>query len=326
MDQEVKDDKAPAVDYGDAFTPVEQTLEVELTAEEVAALGLKEPEKEATDAKPKEADKKADPEAKEAKTEEEPPRDRKGQFIPKARFDELNVKAKAKVAALEARIKAMSDRLAPLDGKAPDVAAIEASLDSKEDEYGKLLADGELDKAKAVLKDINRLNRQLGSIEATSLASTHAQESTHVDALGQMVDLYKESYPVFDDANKDAYNQDLVNFVADLQGRFEMTGSSPAEALRMAVELTVSRFGLVSEAEAPVAEAAKTDKKSAEDRKAASVAKAVKAANAQPPKLDKAGTDSDKIGISKIDVFSLSQEEFNRLPESTLARLRGDHV
>lgn len=304
-------------DRGDDFTPTEAEPDfVELSSEEQKALAPKasEAEKGKTEA--------ADPKAEEAK-EGEKPRDDKGQFIPRARFNEVNNRAKAKVAALEAKIKGMAERLAPLDGVAPDIKALETALDAKETEYGALLADGKLDEAKLVLREINRVNRQLGAIEAGALASTHAQESTHVDSLGQLVEMYKESFPQFDDANKELYSQDMVNFVADLQGRFEFTGLAPAEALRQAVELTVAKFRLD---ETEPAEVKPDPKAKLEERKAASVAKAVKASQAQPARLDKVGADSDKAGLDKLDLNSLTYDQFSRLPEATLSRLRGDLV
>ena len=83
----------------------------------------------------------------------------------------------------------------------------------------------------------------------------------------------------------------------------------------------MAKFGLdVAEAKP---EPAKTK---ADERKATATKKGLAAAAAQPAALDRVGMDSDKVGISKIDVNSLTQEEFARLPESTLARLRGDFV
>ncbi len=202
---------------------------------------------------------------------------------------------------------------------------LEAELDTKSAEYSKLLADGELDKANVVMKDINRINRSMAITEATALSAARTTEVAHVATLEELVDIYKENYPQFDDANKDHYNQETVNYVAKLQGGLELAGYSPAEALREAVEAAVAKFGLDPEpAAAAEPEPAKPNK--GEERKTAAVDKALTASAAQPKALDKLGTDSDKAGMSKIDVESLSYEQFNALPESTLARLRGDNI
>lgn len=320
----------PKADRGDNFVPEgEEKQEVELTAEELEVVKGKPAEK-AEEEKKNEDEAVAKGEKKEEVEEEKKPeeraRDAKGKFIPKSRFDEVNNRAKAKVAALEATIDQLKQRLAPLEGEAPsDLEALEKTLEEKGKEYAALLVDGKLDEANATFKEINRLNRQIAMIETSALTSSHAQESHHVDALGQMIEMYKEAYPVFNEDQKDVYDQDLVNYVADLQARFEATGMAPAAALRESVEICVARFGLVTadEVEAAPATPAKT---AADARKSAGVKKAVEAAAKQPPALHKTGMDSDKAGMSKIDVLSLTQEEFARLPESTLARLRGDFL
>ncbi len=340
----------PKADRGNTVVePVAPPQMVELTAEELTLIGKATPTVE----KDPEADKKAadrgdtltqpEPAKEEAKTEaaktdEEPakeeaktddkPRDKEGKFIPKARFDEVNNRAKVKVAELEAKIKKLEGAQAP---SAPaDVKVLEDSLDTKSAEYSQLLADGDLPAANLVMREINKINRQLGVIEATALSTAHSQEVQHVQTLEDLVGIYKENYPQFDDANKDHYSQDIVDYVAKLQGGFELSGLSPADSLREAVEAAVAKFQLdqpapaaAKEEEAP-AEPAKPDK--AAERKTAAVDKALEASKAQPAALSKVGTDSDKVGMSKIDVSVLSYDQFQALPESTLARLRGDNV
>jgi len=313
----------PAADRGDvmAATPPQ---EIDLTEAELELIG-KGPAKEdaAKDPVKDEAAKTEDDAAKDPAKAEDKPRDKEGKFIPKARFDEVNNKARAKVAALEAANRALQERLGVVEGRTPDTKALEAQLDGKSEEYGKLIADGELDKAKVVMSEINKLNRQIGTIEATAISNSHAQESRHADSLGELVQLYKETYPQFDDANTALYNQDYVNFVARLQGGFEMGGSSPAEALREAVEMAVMKFGLDPEPEAAAAAAAPVKPDKGAERKTAAVDKALKAAAAQPTAL-KGGTDSDKMGMSKIDIATLDYEQFSALGDQTLKRLRGD--
>ena len=56
--------------------------------------------------------------------------------------------------------------------------------------------------------------------------------------------------------------------------------------------------------------------------------KAASAAAQQPPDIAKVGVDSDKMG-GKLDAgkaIKLSQEQFAKLDDETLARLRGDEL
>jgi hypothetical protein len=298
-------------DRGDVVVETPAPVEVELTDEDLAKIG-RAPEKKA------EA---AEPEKKEVSEKEEVIPDKKPPItIPKARFDEVNNKARARIAALEAANQALRERVVAT-GTPPDMAVVEAALDAKSDEYGKLVAEGELDKAKLVMQEINKLNRRIALAESSAISNSTAQESRHMDSLETLVGMYKEIFPVFDDANKDTYRQEYVDYVARLQGGFEAAGQSPAEALREAVEVAVTKFGLAAEVEPDKVE----DKKDkGADRKAAAIDKALKASGAQPAPLGKVGTDSDKLGMTKIDIDSLTMEEFMAMPESTIKRLRGD--
>ena len=315
----------PKADRGDNFSPTEEKAEVELTAAEIEAVtGKKEPDKEpAKTADGKTAETVTTPDKDGVKQpDKEPARAADGKFIPKARFDEVNNKAKAKVAALENELSQLRARLAPA-GDASDVAALTTALDAKTEEYGQLLADGNLADAKAVMSEINKLNRSIVMVETSALTAEHTTESKNVDALGGLVELYKQAYPVFDDAQPETYQQEMVDYVASLQGRFELTGSQPAEALREAVELAVAKFGLDVAPEPQVPGTPAPNK--GEARKAGAVDKALTAAKGQPPVLGKGvGEDSDKAGMSKIDINQLDFEQFNRLPAETLKRLRGD--
>ena len=66
--------------------------------------------------------------------------------------------------------------------------------------------------------------------------------------------------------------------------------------------------------------------KNESDRKQEQVAKNLDTAKRQPASMKDVGLDSDKAGMSSNlpDISKLSAEEFDALPESTKARMRGD--
>lgn len=299
-------------DRGDVVTAPEP-VKVELTDEDLTAIGRAPEKSEAAEPGKDEKTTEAKAEEKvEEKVEKKPPL-----MIPKARFDEVNKRARARVAELESRLKSMEERAAAA-GAPPDAAALEVELSTKSSEYGTLVAEGKLEEAAALMGEMNKINRKIGLVEAAALANTHTKESKHMDSLESLVGMYKEAFPVFDEASPD-YSQDYVNYVAKLQGGFEGAGMSPAEALREAVEVAVAKFALLSPDEPAVVAADKGN-----ERKAAAIDKALKAAGAQPSSMAKVGTDSDKMGMSKIDLNTLDMDAFMALPESTLKRLRGD--
>lgn len=299
---QIPDTPAPAAkpDRGDEYTPAPV-----------------EPVLVETEAKPAEA-KPEEP----AKPTEEPARDPKtGQWIPKSRFDEVNRKLRAQIDAAQERVQTLEQQLAAAANG--DAGALETQLDAKTDEYNRQLADGELDKAKATMREINKLNRQLMMIEVAPLTTQTVARETNATTLGQLVDFYKTEFPQWDETHPESFKQDQVAWIAEMQGVFEQAGRSPAAALQQAVELAIDRFRLTpASAAGETAPPVKIDP--AQARKKDGLEAAVAAAARQPPSLRDMGTDSDKQGMSKIDVTTLDYNDFTKLPESTLKRLRGD--
>lgn len=69
-------------------------------------------------------------------------------------------------------------------------------------------------------------------------------------------------------------------------------------------------------------------KATAQERSAAARTKAAAAAGAQPPSLTKVGLDSDKMGgvLDAKAVIKMSQDEFSKLDDKVLAKMRGDEL
>jgi hypothetical protein len=109
---------------------------------------------------------------------------------------------------------------------------------------------------------------------------------------------------------------------------FERAGYSAARALQEAVELAMLKFSLVPVSERKAAVAPKEDPKAdaGKQRLAEATARGIDTAKAQPASLQNLGTDSDKQGMQHIDPKALSHDDFMKLPESTLKRLRGDLI
>ena len=59
-------------------------------------------------------------------------------------------------------------------------------------------------------------------------------------------------------------------------------------------------------------------------KKKATVAKKLKAAEAQPPELEGEGSSSRGENVDNLE--QMSEDEFNALPEATIRRMRGDIV
>jgi hypothetical protein len=170
---------------------------------------------------------------------------------------------------------------------------------------------------------MNNINRQIARLETLPVAQEHVAATAMADRLGAIVDLYKAEYPVFDEES-DVFDQDVVNWVARQQGMYQNAGVSPPVALQEAADLAVLKFGLksVSGKTEPPKKPSKAEKDA--ERTEKGVEKSLEARRKQPALLSDVGTDSDKAGLTKINIMELSQEDFSKLPESQLKRLRGD--
>lgn len=64
----------------------------------------------------------------------------------------------------------------------------------------------------------------------------------------------------------------------------------------------------------------------AAERKKAAVKKSVETSNKTPANPDKVGMDSDKAGgtLTAKEIMKMSQDEFRKLPDDVLSRMRGD--
>jgi hypothetical protein len=321
-----KDDAAKPtdekVDRGDDFKPTEE-VEVDVPAPKAAEKKDESKDESKDEAKKDEVkdEAKKDEVKDEAKKDDEPARDPDtGKFIPKARFDDAVKKLRARNEALAEQLREQAEKNKPAEG----VTVLEAKLDAKSEEYGQLLADGKLVEAKAVMRDINALNREIARIEIVPVTQQQSAALTMAEQVTQLVDLYKSEYPVFDETSKEHFDQEIVTWVAQRQGLFEAAGMTAARALQEAADDAIARFalkGLSGAASAPK-KPGKTEKEA--DRTAKGVEKALDVAKKQPATLSDVGTDSDKAGLTKIKVSELSYDDFDKLPESTRKRLRGD--
>lgn len=310
------------LDRGDALPEPEAKTEPE----------VKEPETKESEAdtdEEKDAEAKAAPETKNDEVEEKP-RDDKGRFeakIPKSRFDEAVNKERSAREAAEQRLAALEKQLAESTKQVEQSKQIgeledKASVLSKQ--HAQLLVDGDVDQAAEVMKQIRSIDRQIAKAEMT----TETQRATAATLESEKVDLaiaQLEAEHAVLNPDSDTFDPALANFVLSEQRRLmSEQGLPPSKALIKAGNDVVARF--VAPKVDPEPE--KKGLKNETDRKTEQVKKNLDADKRQPASLKDAGIDSDKAGQNKPtpDPRMLSQEEFDALPESTKAKMRGDFL
>ncbi len=310
------------VDRGDDHTPTEDDApgtadpkKAVVTPEDLKAAGVDDEAKAAAD---------AGAEAEKAK----PPK--KDTRIPLARHEELLAKERERREALERELAntRQGQQVAVTNEK---ITEAEDKLLKLEGDYTKLVADGDVAKAAAMMAEIRKTERSIGEAKssmAIQAAEARAYERVRYDT---MVERLEAAYPKLNPDHAD-YDPAITAEAVELRDAYVATGRyGRAEAMQKAAK-TLMGAETTRQAVATTADV-KVDKEdlakaTAEERAKAARTKAASAAAAQPASMTKVGLDSDKLGgvLDAKAVIKMSQDEFAKLDEKVLARMRGDEL
>ena len=295
-------------------TPEEEPEEVaeEVVAEDAEEETVAEEPEEIVSEDEQSTEEETEPEAE---LEEEPVVEEKAAkkpMVPKARLDEVLAKQKA--------LQKQLDEINAANEKAEE-APESYDFDAKEVEYQNMVLDGETDKAVALRREIRKAEREQLEYEMRQEMSQTVNQDRQMTALQQAANAMEDAYPVFD-RNSDDFNEDMTNEVIELRDAFMMKGYEAVDALSKAVKYVVKDHDLDQVQESAPSLAGKAQKSDELAKKRAQVSKKLKAAEAQPPELP--GESSSNHGEKGLDLSTMTEEEFDALPEATLKRLRGD--
>lgn len=293
---------AAVLDRGDDFTP---------TDDEAA------PKKEATKPEAK-AEAKAEAEDDGGKDELTDEERKQTKYVPRQRLNDVVQKSKTKEEAYQAEIAKLRQQV-EANKVDENIEKLDENLAKLEDQYDDHMMEGEKDKAKAVRAEIRKLTaarQQMVSYAYSAQAQIAAIEQYRYD---NALDTLEAQYPQLNEQD-DAFEPDVTQEIADLMAVYQQRGMSKAESLKRAV---AARLGPppVKDGERPSGSALK------EERKQEARKKALDTVAKQPPDISKVGEDSDKRGGGPVqgkDLTKMTQEQFAKLDDDTLAKLRGD--
>ena len=245
--------------------------------------------------------------------------------VPKARLDEVTAKARAREEALQKQIADLKGQLTGTEVKT-EVDKVRATIDKMQDDYEDLVQEGKKEEARALRKNIDRMRDELAEFRlatASDRARSAAIDDLKYDAaLANVEAKYAALNPDHDDFDEEKSVEVLTLLEAFLAKGFNRT-----VALQKSVKYVMGP---------EVAETAKGEDKAdtAATLKAKKDAEArrrnAEASSKQPASTKNVGLDSDKAGDKGdgkgIDVLRLSQADFKKLDEKTLAQLRGDEA
>lgn len=296
---------AEALKRGDIIpdTPIEtEPPEAEQKAEELAAeLDEKEEEKAEKEEKKREA------------------------RIPESRHKAILEKEREKRAELERQLAKYQQGGQIADMNA-EITAAENSIVAMDKEHARLLSDGEIDKAAALMQKIRHTERQIA--EARSDLKIQAAEirATERVRFNTALERVEAAFPTLN-PDHESFDADLSDEVVDLMEAYKLKGYTPTVSLQKAVKALVEPRTTKQELATTVAPKV-SDKDVAAERKASAVGKTRDAVAKTPPRMGAVGVDSEKMGavLDAQSIMKLSQKDFAKIDADTLARLRGDEL
>lgn len=309
-------DEALDFNFGLGEEPVEEDEEeVEEPVAEAEEPAAEEPEP--VEEEPEASVEAAEDETEEVAEAEEPKETAQDQkMIPKYRFDQQNAtlkEYKRELDALRAQLKE------------PETFESDYDFKGKEIEHQNLVLDGEADKAAALRMEIEAARYKKIEHDLTQKISHSVNQSQQASALQRAAAELESEFPIFDKSSNQ-FNETLTDEVNALHNGLMDRGENPVTALHKAVKYVLMGNGYVDMNEpAPESAGLAPSAPRSEDevaKKRAEVSKKLKAAESQPPAMP--GESSSAHGERKQDLGSMTEDEFNALPEATLKRLRGD--
>jgi hypothetical protein len=283
-DKDVEDPTPLEAEEKDDAVQVEETEEVEAEAEETPVL----------------------------EAEEETPEE---QRIPKERFDEVNERmkrAEEKVKDLENQLETTIESKIepepepePYDYAAKDAEAMDALLEGDAKRYGE------------IQDEIRQATRDEAIREAKKLAAEGDLQVRETLTFEEAAAQIERNYPQFSEGTEE-FNKAAYDELMDLYVGYAQSGRyTRVDAMRKAADNAVKIYGL-NQVTDPEPEPAPDN---VVNIKKTDVATKAKMAERQPPRME-AGTAGKEE--PRVDVNSMSDEQYESLPESTKRRLRGD--
>lgn len=261
----------------------------------------------------------------------------KGNSIPKARFDEAVNKEREARESAETRVRELEKRLRELNSEdrervetGAQVEALETKAAELTAKYSELLLDGQKDEAANVMAELRKTERSIAAIESEHKTGQIVNQRLEKERTLLVVAKLESDHPQFN-PESEQYDDDLVQMVLMFQARYvQQDKLSQSAAMEKAANAVLKKFNMLpapEDGKKETEEKAKPDlaAEKAAQRTRDAVKKSVDAAKSQPASTKDVGLDSDALGEKRLpDVSKMSAEEYDALPESTKARLRGD--
>ena len=252
------------------------------------------------------------------------PKAGKGKFIPLDRHEKLLKKERARREELEAQLSQSraGQQMASVND---DMGRIEDTLVSMEEKYNDLLAEGDTKGAAALMTQIRRKNAELNSLATQQRDAEVMARAVEKVRYDEALDRIEEAYPELREGS-DEFDADVFQDVVDLMQAGRARGLTPTKALQRAVE-RVMGADTAAQKRATTTTPRVNESEVAGRRRSEAVRRNLDVAGRTPPASHRV-TAGDANGgkLTAKSVMEMSDEEFAKLDERQLARLRGDEL
>lgn len=231
-------------------------------------------------------------------------------------------KAKQQRDAAIERARELENELAKLRGGESEADAasptdkLNSELDALYEKVEDARADGDTKAAAALQRQIDGKNREIARIEAAELAAKTTQASTVSARFDALLDVAETLVPELS-VGADTYDEEAVREIQFQVEAYSRMGMPADKALVKAVKV-LHGVDLGAKRASKTEDAVETTKA---PKKKVDVAKALDTQRRQPPDASARGVNRDS---SRIRYSELSEEDFDKLPESVKSRERGD--
>lgn len=227
--------------------------------------------------------------------------------------------ARTEAAQLRARVEALEKGQKKDDPPEDPAVAINAKLDELYEKVEEARNDGDAKAAARMQREIDGLNRQLTTLEAEKVATRTSTAMTENERYNALLDVLEADIDVLNPQHED-FDPQAVKSLEWYTAAHEKMGMSADKALRQAARV-VFGYGTKSADKKDDKAADKKDDKKVPDKKP-DAKKAADTNKRQPPDLSDRGVNKDD---QEIDPDKLDDAEWDKLPESKKAQLRGDN-
>lgn len=318
-----------AVDRGDDFLPTDDDAVDTSATDKDLPKTAKEAADSLRDAADADDDGEGEGEGEEgedkAKAKDDKDKPKSPKRIPLERHEQILAKERERRQELEQQLQQFQNgrEVAAVNA---DLTKLENNVVELEKKYHAALGDGDVDEAAKLMRQIRTLDGQIADAKADMRAAVAEARAVERVRYSTALERIEEAYPQLNQDHED-FDKDLAQDVIDLKATYEGRGLTPTAALQKAVKRLLDVESRTQEKAVTVAPRVDAEQVAAQRKKEAAK-KTADAVGKQPPALTKAGLNSDALGggLNAKDVIRLSQDEFAKLPDTALAKLRGDEL